>query len=129
MTGDRRATMTLAADEAVVAAARVTRPIAILEATSARRAAAVSLLAELGFDVNAPAPPRQGLVVGVTALHQAASDGDLELAELLLALGADPNARDGEHHATPMGWADYTHETELVALLAPLTDPDPPDGQ
>jgi Ankyrin repeats (many copies) len=125
MAGDRHETARLAADVSALAAARAQRPIAILEATVTQRPTAVSLLAELGFDVNAAAPPRQGLVVGVTALHQAASDGDRELVELLLALGADPNARDSAYRSTPKGWAAYTNSTELVALLEPLTDPDP----
>lgn len=41
-----------------------------------------------------------------TALHNAAWNGDLEMAQLLVAAGADIAARDGEHDATPLGWAE-----------------------
>jgi ankyrin repeat protein len=42
---------------------------------------------------------------GATALHYAAFSCDRELAELLLAAGADVNSRDAKHGATPTGWA------------------------
>jgi ankyrin repeat protein len=41
-----------------------------------------------------------------TALHNAAWNGDLEMAQSLVAAGADIGARDGEHDATPLGWAE-----------------------
>ena len=48
---------------------------------------------------------------GATALHYAAFDGRQALAELLCDAGADVNARDGQHHATPTGWAiEYLRE-------------------
>ena len=45
-----------------------------------------------------------------TALHEAAWNGDLPMVELLLQAGADPLARDGEHDATPRGWAETSLE-------------------
>jgi Ankyrin repeats (3 copies) len=42
---------------------------------------------------------------GTTALHHAALHGHQAIVDLLLAAGADVNARDGRHHATPAGWA------------------------
>jgi ankyrin repeat protein len=56
-----------------------------------------------------------------TALHEAAGMGDLDLARLLLDLGADPNVRDARFDATPLGWADHFGERAMVELLAPLT--------
>ena len=57
--------------------------------------AAVEILAELGFDVNAKGrtdmPSDQPWQ---TALHKAAEDGNVELARTLLRLGADPDIRD-----------------------------------
>ena len=42
---------------------------------------------------------------GATALHVAAFHGYRAIVELLLASGADINARDGAFGATPAGWA------------------------
>lgn len=42
---------------------------------------------------------------GATALHYAAESGDREIAVMLVDAGADINARDGQFHATPAGWA------------------------
>jgi Ankyrin repeats (3 copies) len=42
---------------------------------------------------------------GVTALHLAAFHGHRKIVELLLAAGADVNARDDEFNGTPAGWA------------------------
>ena len=71
------------------------------------------LLVELGFDVNA----RHG---APTVLHLAAYGGSRELVDLLLELGADPNARDRDFDATPAGWARHAHHDELADHLAAL---------
>src|SRR4051812_22919151 len=42
---------------------------------------------------------------GATALHVAAFHGHRTIVELLLASGAEINARDGTFGATPAGWA------------------------
>jgi hypothetical protein len=48
---------------------------------------------------------------GATALHFAAFHGHQAIAELLLAAGADVNARDDRFSATPAGWAiEYLRE-------------------
>lgn len=56
-------------------------------------------------------------VDGATALHHAAFHGHREIVDLLLKAGADINARDETHHATPMGWA-IEHLRERGGLLA-----------
>ena len=56
-------------------------------------------------------------VDGATALHHAAFHGYRDLVQLLVASGADVNAHDGEHHATPAGWAIH-YLRELGGLLA-----------
>jgi ankyrin repeat protein len=43
--------------------------------------------------------------LGITPLHQAAREGDIEKAKKLLADGADLTARDEHLCSTPLGWA------------------------
>ncbi len=45
-----------------------------------------------------------------TALHSAAWNGDLRMVQLLVAAGADRNARDEQYDATPLGWAQTSIE-------------------
>jgi hypothetical protein len=47
----------------------------------------------------------------------------VELAELLLARGADPTIRDQAWSSTPLGWARYMGQPATVALLEPITPP------
>lgn len=48
---------------------------------------------------------------GATPLHYAALGGQREIARLLIERGADINSPDGEHGATPAGWAiEYLRE-------------------
>jgi ankyrin repeat protein len=99
--------------------ARRTRPGLIVWAAAQGLTATVALLAELGFDVNArgrgDVPVEHGWE---TALHQAASRGDVELAQSLLALGADPGVRDGRFSATALDWARHFNQDAIVALLS-----------
>jgi ankyrin repeat protein len=101
---------------------RAERPALITWAAACGSAAAVELLAELGFDVNAKGrtdvPSDQPWQ---TALHKAAEDGNLELAQTLLRLGADPNIRDQRFDGTPLSWARHFGQQELIDLLEPLT--------
>ena len=54
---------------------------------------------------------------GATALHHAAVNGYREIVDLLLDAGADIDARDSIHGATPAGWAIH-YLRERGALLA-----------
>jgi ankyrin repeat protein len=54
---------------------------------------------------------------GATGLHHAAFKGNREVIDALVAAGADVNARDGRHGATPAGWAVHTLR-ERGGLLA-----------
>jgi len=47
------------------------------------------------------------------------------MVELLLGLGADPNLKDREFDATPLGWANHGRHQHVVDRLAPITEPDP----
>ena len=115
-------TRLLAGHPGLAATMRAERPALITWAAACGSAAAVELLAELGFDVNAKGrtdlPSDQPWQ---TALHHAAGNGDLELARTLLRLGADPNIRDQRFDGTPLSWARHFGQQELIDLLAPLT--------
>jgi hypothetical protein len=79
----------------------------------------VRALVELGADVRgrttfggpdhgeAAAPP-----------HIAAGAGETAAIELLLELGADPDARDGRHRGRPADWAEHGGHTAAAELPA-----------
>lgn len=79
---------------------------------------AVTLLLDAGFDVNAfgrgDVPVEQPWQ---TALHQAAADGNVELAELLLARGADPELKDARFDGTALDWATHFGHQRVIELL------------
>jgi ankyrin repeat protein len=102
----------LAADPPLAARAVARKPHLILRATELGRHEAVPLLAKLGFDVNH--------LKRLTALHQAAFDGNLELVQLLIEFGADPTIEDRSYHATPLGWAEHNNQQEVVDYLTAL---------
>jgi hypothetical protein len=101
---------------------RAARPALITWAAACGNPAAVEILAELGFDVNARGrtdmPSDQPWQ---TALHKAAEDGNVELARTLLRLGADPDIRDHRFDSTPLGWARHFGQQAIIELLEPLT--------
>jgi len=123
LTADRaRLRQLLAARPGLAADVRAARPALVTWAAACDRPAAVELLVELGFDVNAMGrsdiPSDQPWQ---TALHQAAGDCNVELARTLLRLGADPGIRDERFDSTPLGWAQYFGQQELIDLLEPIT--------
>ncbi|GIH10579.1 hypothetical protein Rhe02_86460 [Rhizocola hellebori] len=105
-----------------VAQARQDRPGLMVWASSQASIDTVTLLAELGFDVNAygrgDAPVEQSWE---TALHHAAVKGDVALTRRLLDLGADPNLRDMRFDATPLGWAQHFHRLSTIEVLEGVT--------
>lgn len=78
----------------------------------------MALLIALGFDVNAV--NRLERFHESAPLHEAAAEGNLEMIELLLARGADPNLRDNSYDATPAGWAEHFNQMEAQRYLAAL---------
>lgn len=52
-----------------------------------------------------------------TLLHMAARDGNVRLAVLLINRGADLDTVDGEHHASPLGWAAFFGRAQIVEIL------------
>ena len=82
------------------------------------RVAAIRRLVELGADPN-----QRGTFGGpdhgqdVTALHLAAQSGKRAAVETLLELGGDPTLQDGLYGGDPAGWAEFSGNQELAALL------------
>ena len=126
LAGDRAAVSRLAEDDPrSLEQVKTSPPGLIVWAAVLGRTAAVELLAELGFDVNAKArTDGPGTTEWETALHYAAEVGNLGLARRLIELGADPDLRDKRFGTTPLGWARYFGQPELIAFLAPLTRPE-----
>ncbi len=118
LAGDRDTVMRL---RKYAPAARERRPGLVAWAASRRKLDAIVLLADLGFDVNARGrtdiPAEQEWF---TALHAAAAAGDIEMARLLLRLGADPDIRSA-WDATPLDSARRHGRQAMAVLLEPLT--------
>ncbi|GAB3428559.1 ankyrin repeat domain-containing protein [Niabella aquatica] len=55
--------------------------------------------------------------LGITPLHRAAGSGDIAIAEILLAYGADINAVEVEWCSTPLGWAARSGQKAMVEFL------------
>jgi ankyrin repeat protein len=86
---------------------------------------AVRLLAEVGVPVNDTT---------LSPLHTAAAAGHLDVVQLLVELGADPTAITHDDDIpgqftppddTPLGWARYNQQHEVVAYLTGLPPPRP----
>ena len=101
-----------------VSAAIAARPGLVAWAAELGDRAAVRRAVELGWDVNRRAridvPSDQEWETG---LHAAAGNGDIELVELLLELGADPTVTDCRFEATPAGWAEHFGHDDVAARL------------
>jgi ankyrin repeat protein len=74
----------------------------------------------LEFGANPNAPNRDG----VTPLHQAAWQGELDKVRCLLNSGADPRIRDTHHASTPLGWATYNEQQAVADFLLENTELD-----
>lgn len=77
-------------------------PAVLLGAVDFRHHALVRWLLKQGADPNA----RSTVQSKQTVLHSAAWNGDLQMVKLLVAAGADPESRDQQYDATPLGWAE-----------------------
>ena len=118
-----RAAAALAGNAGLLDSIRRSHPSLILRAAVAGSVSGVELLAAMGFDIDARG--RQDIPVEQeweTALHFAAGEGDLELVETLLRLGADPNVRDRRFDSTPLGWAEHLDHPDVAARLREITD-------
>jgi uncharacterized protein len=86
----------------------------MLVAARAGRADVVSLLLDLGMDVDVEDATR------LRGLHNAAMSGALDVARLLIANGADVD-RPTLQYGGPLGFAAHFRQREMAALLAPLS--------
>jgi ankyrin repeat protein len=91
-----------------------TDTIALHVSVSKRNLASIRWLLAHGIDVNAKRPMWD---INHTALHMTIENGAIEIARLLLDAGADPNVRDGRHHATALGWAEFFGRDEMAELI------------
>jgi ankyrin repeat protein len=99
------------ASPALVEQARDRRPNAIAIAVEHGHAAAVPVLLDLGFDVDAAGR------WATTALHEAAYAGRADVVATLLGAGADPTRRDERFDATPADWAAHAGHQVLADEL------------
>ena len=114
MRGDRSRVRELLTSDAGLAAEAIARdPTRLVKAVELDHPGAVRLLAELGCDMNR-------IEQGPPALHLAAYDGNREMVDLLLELGADPTVKDHNFNATPSGWARHAHHDDLADHLREL---------
>jgi hypothetical protein len=109
-----RAEQMLRADPALRERGIARRPEQVVRAAANNRLEAVALLIELGFDVNAI---DRTTPLHVTALHEAATRGNMSVIGLLLEHSADPDIRDSGYDATPAGWAEHFGMSEADAFL------------
>lgn len=87
-------------------------------AVEAKRLEGVRLMAEMGFEISGKTHHDSvGVNLAATPLHNAANNGNLEMVKLLIELGADTNIRDPTYHGTPIGWAAYGRQQEVVEYL------------
>ncbi|MFI9845971.1 ankyrin repeat domain-containing protein [Nonomuraea sp. NPDC051941] len=110
MRGDReQAGHLLSADPGLGGQLLTRRRDLLIRAAEYGRVPGVRLACGLGFDVNARLP--------ATALHKAARAGDLPMVRALVELGADPSVREHDYDATPLEWAQFAGQAEVVDFL------------
>jgi ankyrin repeat protein len=124
--GDRSAAGILLRTQPGLISRLSTRDLAVLVDTAEYLGAKpVALMLELGFPVDVH---RDG--DGATALHVAAYTGRAELVRLLIAAGADIEARDTAFDSTPLPWASvgsgspprYHPDGDWVATIQALLE-------
>src|SRR5690606_22876735 len=86
-----------------------------LTAARVGRADVVELLLDLGT------PPDVAGFDGEHALHVAVWSDSVPVARLLIERGAEVDARDRKHHATPLSWAIYLGKPQLIEYLSAVS--------
>jgi ankyrin repeat protein len=90
-------------------------PAALFAAAQRDSAEAVALLLDLGVPIEIEDENRQ------RALHVAAGNSSLRVAQLLIDRGAEIDPRETQWNATPIGIASYGNDRDMIDLLAPVT--------
>ena len=80
-------------------------------------AAALGNIATVRFLIGRGADPNAEVEKGVRPLHYAAKCDSREVVDELLASGANPRLKDGEHEATASDWARFFGNFELAGFL------------
>jgi ankyrin repeat protein len=101
--------------ELLAGASAKDRHVALAVAAQYGHIEIVRLLLDAGEDPNRYHPV--GGHSHTTALHQAALEGNLELARLLVERGARLDMKDILFHGTPADWAQHAGKTEVEAYL------------
>jgi len=73
-------------------------------------------LVQQGYDINSTNRS------GQTVLHRYATSNKPDAVATLLARGADPDVREKNWHATPLGMALHHHYWPVVEVLVPVTN-------
>ena len=87
----------------------------LLMAATTGRVEVVELLLDLGTSADAAGAG------GERALHVAAWADSVAVARLLIERGAEIDARDRQHNATPLSWAIYLGKPQLVDYLSTVS--------
>jgi peptide-methionine (S)-S-oxide reductase len=69
---------------------------------------------DLGVDLNVPCA---SLYSHATALHHAVYSGSLDAVKALVEAGADLETKDTIYEGTPLGWAEYSKQSEIAKFL------------
>jgi Ankyrin repeats (3 copies) len=91
------------------------RQAALAGAALYGQADTLTMLIDLGVDLNAYSPP--GFHPHGTALHHAVDSGSLHAVKVLVEAGADLGTRDRVHQGTALDWAEYLQRTKIGAYL------------
>jgi hypothetical protein len=91
------------------------RHMALALAAQHGRAEALRLLLEAGEDPSRYNPV--GAHAHSTPLHQAALTGNLEVVKVLVEAGARLDIEDILFHGTPLGWAEYSGNSDVAGYL------------
>ena len=95
------------------------RHLALALAAQFGNVAVVELLLDAGEDANRFNPV--GAHSHSMPLHQAAGNGHLQVVELLIARGANPNVKDILFGGTPADWANHSGEKDVATFLRDKT--------